>query len=295
VHDPLGVAVRDDLHEVAEERGGLALGEAAALVEAVEELAAGAELHDEVHRVAVLVHGLEPHDVGVARQARHDVDLQPDPAHVVGGHEPALGDGLAGQRLAGDQVGAGPDHAELAPPQLRAQRVPVLEARHVRRLQQRAAQPRRLVRAVPGGAAAGHRAGETSAAAPQTANLAGSAQLSCACALPLSPPSTGIPRTAAESAATKRETARPLSSPSPARNRGFAPAKETQIQHRRPASSGPGAKQHPRRKSKIPTPRARTRSRAHQRRPTPRRRSSRVSHGTAPVTAAPGFEGAGGG
>jgi hypothetical protein len=164
VHDALAMAKCDHLHEMAEEHGSLVLGEEATLLEAMEELPACAELHDEVHEVVVLVHRLEVNDVGVAREARHDLDLEPDAPDVVGGHEAVLGDGLAGEVLAGDQVGAGPDDAELAPPELRAERVAVLEARDVRRLQDGAAQSRRLVRVVLGvdalpsaATAAGHR------------------------------------------------------------------------------------------------------------------------------------------
>lgn len=68
--------------------------------------------------------------------------------HVGGGHEANLGDGLAGQRLAHDEVGAGANDAELDALELQAQCIAVLEEGHMRHLQEHAVQPRRLVQAV---------------------------------------------------------------------------------------------------------------------------------------------------
>ena len=53
-------------------------------------------------------------------KTHHDLDLELDPAHVGGGHEVNLGDGLSGQRLARDEVRAEADDIELAAPELRA-------------------------------------------------------------------------------------------------------------------------------------------------------------------------------
>lgn len=93
--------------------------------DAVEELAALAELHDEVHGIVVLVGVPEGDDVGVGREVAHDLDLA---AHVLDVHRRAqllLGDGLAGERLAAGAVRAEVGDPELAPPQLPAQLVPL--------------------------------------------------------------------------------------------------------------------------------------------------------------------------
>ena len=49
MHDPERVAGLDDPNDDPRELGGLPLAVVAALYDAIEELAAGAELHDDVH------------------------------------------------------------------------------------------------------------------------------------------------------------------------------------------------------------------------------------------------------
>jgi len=95
VHDPHEVADVHDGEDVAADGGGLALGVAALGRDAVEELPAGAELHDDVHVVGVLERALELRHVGLAAEVLQDGDL---PAHVVdvgAAHQLALGHGLA--------------------------------------------------------------------------------------------------------------------------------------------------------------------------------------------------------
>jgi len=82
----------DDLP--AERRGG-ALGVVPAGDDAVEELPALTELHDEVDGVAVLVGAPELDDAAVAREVVHDLHLPPHVLHVVQVRELAGGDGLA--------------------------------------------------------------------------------------------------------------------------------------------------------------------------------------------------------
>jgi hypothetical protein len=75
-------------------RGGalcvVALGD-----DAVEELAAGAELHDEVDEERVLVGAADADDVGVLGEMVHDLDLAPHVLVVLAAQQLALGDGLA--------------------------------------------------------------------------------------------------------------------------------------------------------------------------------------------------------
>jgi hypothetical protein len=122
VHDPHGVARVHDLHDGAQQgRGGalrvLALGD-----DAVGELAAGAELHDEVDVVLVLVGAPEADDVGLAGEVVHDLHLAPDVVHVLPARQLPLRDGLARQLLPGGLVRAQVRDAELAAPQLLAHR-----------------------------------------------------------------------------------------------------------------------------------------------------------------------------
>lgn len=89
----------------------------------IEELAAGAELHDEVDGVLILVSSLELDDVAMAGEVVHDLDLTADVFDVVVVDELAGGDGFAGELLlvvlVGDEVG----DAELAAAELAAKGV----------------------------------------------------------------------------------------------------------------------------------------------------------------------------
>ncbi|WVZ69614.1 hypothetical protein U9M48_018379, partial [Paspalum notatum var. saurae] len=118
VEDPHGVAAVHDGDDLAAERCGGALGVVAPGDDAVEELPALAELHDEVDGVSVLVCAAELDDVAVAREVVHDLHLPAHVLDVVAVDELAGGDGLAGEappRVAvRDEVG----DPELAPPQL---------------------------------------------------------------------------------------------------------------------------------------------------------------------------------
>jgi len=123
VEDAHGVAAVDDGDDLAAERGGGALGVVALGDDAVEELPALAELHDEVDRVPVLVGSPELDDVAVAREVVHDLHLPAHVLDVVSVDELPRGDGLAGEALPGlpvrDEVG----DPELAPPELAAEGV----------------------------------------------------------------------------------------------------------------------------------------------------------------------------
>jgi hypothetical protein len=122
-----------DLDDGASELGGGALGVVPAREDAIEELAALAELHDEVHPVGVLAGVAEPHHgAPELRHAPRDLHL---PAHVDGVGARAAQqqapppDGLARQRLPRGDVLAPPRDAELPAPELRAQPVPPREVR----------------------------------------------------------------------------------------------------------------------------------------------------------------------
>ena len=122
----------DDADDGAGELGGGALGVVAAGEDAVEELAALAELHDEVDAVGVLAGVAEPHHgVGAGAEggdAAEDLHLPPHVLGVAAAPAPPLpADRLAGQGLPGGRVGAPPRHPELPAPQLRPQPVPLRE------------------------------------------------------------------------------------------------------------------------------------------------------------------------
>jgi hypothetical protein len=128
VDDAEGVAGVHDLDDGAEQRGGGALGVLALGDDPVEELTAGAELHDEVHGLLVLVRALELHDVGLAGEVVHDLHLAAHVLHVLLGGQLPLGDGLACEALPGGLVRAEAGDAELAAPELLADGV---DAPHV--------------------------------------------------------------------------------------------------------------------------------------------------------------------
>lgn len=92
MHHSHGVAVVHDGEDLAADYGGGALRVVTSGDDTVKELAAGAELHDEVDGVAVLECALELDDVAVAREVVHDLDLPPDVFDIVAVDELAGGD-----------------------------------------------------------------------------------------------------------------------------------------------------------------------------------------------------------
>ena len=118
MHHAHGVAIVHHRHDLAAGVGGGALGVVALGDNPVEELAASAELHDEIDGVAVLVGALELHDVAVAGEVVHDLDLAPDVVDVVTVHELARCDRLARELLLRGLVGHQVRHAELPAAQL---------------------------------------------------------------------------------------------------------------------------------------------------------------------------------
>lgn len=107
-------------NDLAEEPGGGPLGVVALGSDPIEELAAGAEFHDQIDRLAVLVNAFELNDVTVAGEVVHDLDLAADVIDVVLAAELASGDALAGELLAGGAVGDEVGDAELAAAELAA-------------------------------------------------------------------------------------------------------------------------------------------------------------------------------
>lgn len=109
MHHSHGVTVMNHRHDLAAQVGGGTLGVMAFGDDPIEELAAGAELHDEIDGVTVLVSSFQLHDVTVAGEVVHDLHLPPDVIDVVAVNEFARGDGFARElflrHFVGDQVG----------------------------------------------------------------------------------------------------------------------------------------------------------------------------------------------
>lgn len=97
VEDAEGVTGLDDGDDGLGELGGLTLAVVALEDDAVEELAAVAELHDEVDGGGVLEGVADADDVWVLGEVVHDLNLAPDVVVVLGAEELALWDGLAGE------------------------------------------------------------------------------------------------------------------------------------------------------------------------------------------------------
>ena len=95
VHDAGAMARIHDADDGAREMRGLGLRVGAALDDAVEQLAALAELHHKVDGCGVLVRALDGDHVGVACEVVHDLDLAPHILDLLLGDELPLGDALA--------------------------------------------------------------------------------------------------------------------------------------------------------------------------------------------------------
>lgn len=83
VNDSHGVASMDNLDNGSQERGCSSLGVVSFGNDAIEELAAGAELHDKMNRVLVLVGAFELDDVGLAGEVVHDLHFSPNVLNVL--------------------------------------------------------------------------------------------------------------------------------------------------------------------------------------------------------------------
>jgi hypothetical protein len=118
VHDAKRVAPLHHPDNRLDELRGGALGVVALGDDAVEELAAGAELHDEVDEERVLVRAADADDVGVLGEVVHDLDLAPHVLVVLAAQQLALGDGLARVLAAVRLAHALVRGAELPLPQL---------------------------------------------------------------------------------------------------------------------------------------------------------------------------------
>ncbi|BAT16064.1 Os12g0169950 [Oryza sativa Japonica Group] len=113
VHDAERVAPFDDPDDGPDEQRGGALGVVALGDDAVEELAAGAELHDDVDEQRVLVGAPDADDVWVLGEVVHDLDLAPHVLVVLPAQQLPLGDGLARVLAA-----VGLPHAQVRGPEL---------------------------------------------------------------------------------------------------------------------------------------------------------------------------------
>ncbi|CAA0822938.1 Unknown protein [Striga hermonthica] len=123
MNNPHRMARVHNLHNSPEQGGGRTLRVVALCYDAVEELPTGAELHDEVDRVLVLVGPLELDDVGLAREVVHDLDLTAHVLDVLLVGQLALGDGDGVVAVAaGLAEGSGGTFSSAAP---REQQVPI--------------------------------------------------------------------------------------------------------------------------------------------------------------------------
>ena len=111
----------DDFDDGFDDGGGGALGVMAARDNAIEELAALAELHDEVNGAVVFEGVLERDDVGVFGQMAHDLHLPADILNINGGSQFLLGYRFARPLLLRLPVAAEIRDAELPSAQLPAQ------------------------------------------------------------------------------------------------------------------------------------------------------------------------------
>ena len=107
-----------DPHDGLDQLRRLPLAVVPLLDDPVEELAARAQLHDQVHEERVLVGALDPDHIGVLREVVHDLDLAPHVLVVIAAEELDLGDGLARVLLPVVLVDAEVRGAELPLPEL---------------------------------------------------------------------------------------------------------------------------------------------------------------------------------
>ena len=131
MHDAERVASLHDPDNGLDELRRRALAVVSLGDDAVEELAASAELHDDVHEERVLVGAADADDVGVLGEVVHDLDLAVHVLVVLPAQQLALGDGLARVLGAVGLAHALVCGAELPLPELLADAVVVP---HVRRL-----------------------------------------------------------------------------------------------------------------------------------------------------------------
>ena len=130
MHDPHGVAAVNHTDNLATQACSGTLGVMPLGNDPIEELAALAEFHDQIDRVAILKGTFQFNNVPVAGEVVHDLDLAPDVLHVVAVEELAGGDGLAGQLLPDLVVGHQVRHSELASAQFPAEGIEGADVRH---------------------------------------------------------------------------------------------------------------------------------------------------------------------
>lgn len=83
VNDSHGMASMNNLDNGSQERGCCSLGVVSFGNDAIEELATGAELHNKMNRVLVLVGAFELDDVGLAGEVVHDLHFSPNVLNVL--------------------------------------------------------------------------------------------------------------------------------------------------------------------------------------------------------------------
>lgn len=118
MHHPQAMTVPNHRHNLPTNPRRLLLRVEPPLDDPLEELSPLADLHHQVHRAPVLVRLPELHDVAVAGEVVHDLDLSADVGDGGAGEEAAEGDRLAGEEIAGRLVGDEVGDAELAAAEL---------------------------------------------------------------------------------------------------------------------------------------------------------------------------------
>lgn len=123
VNHPHLVTELQHFHQAFEKLRGFCLGVAFPLHNPVEELAAFTQLHDEMHAGLVFEDIHQLHDVGMAREEAHDLNLASHVLDILDAEEVGFGDGLTSKRQAGAPVCASASDAELPATKLGAEKV----------------------------------------------------------------------------------------------------------------------------------------------------------------------------
>ena len=114
VHDAHGMTGMNNLNYRSQKGSRSSLGVMPLGDNPIKELSSGAELHDQVHRLLILVSAFQLHDILLACEMVHDLNFSFDVLYVFLVDQLSLGDGLARELLTGSTVSAEMGDAELA-------------------------------------------------------------------------------------------------------------------------------------------------------------------------------------
>ena len=113
MHDAHGMTGMNNLNYRSQEGSRSSLGVMPFGDNPIKELSSGAELHDQVHRLLILVSAFQLHDILLACEMVHDLNFSFDVLYVFLVDQLSLGDGLACELLTGSTVSAEMGDAEL--------------------------------------------------------------------------------------------------------------------------------------------------------------------------------------